>query len=429
MIELGELRHGDEHEPEPVPRRGAPPARTGRAVLLAVLALLTLAASAPPPAGQRYVTIAGPPEGTFRIADGRLFVIDDPTGRGGTPEVAAYPLPVGDRLWRLRLPRGQQPVDLHLAAGSLLVLTRTPESGESTATAVDPATGRVRWRQPGYPLSARHGLLLFEVQSPAGGPAVLRGVDAASGAQRWSRPVPAGGVGYEFGPDGIGHVVLLGPSGRVQVLDGGSGAVLRVGRMPATATTADGQQPGVFLVDGLLMVDDRAGTLTAYGLDRLDRRWSIPVESGLGQILERCGDGLCLRTGRPGLGLVDRATGRVRWRVEASGTVWPLGDRLLVAADGEQREVDLVLLDQRTGRQLGALGQWQLSWADPTRDPMIGLRRLDGGGRLVARLDVTTGRSEALDVLSGEWDGCANDRRVLVCRQPDGTLGVWRLDR
>ncbi|MBY8871194.1 PQQ-like beta-propeller repeat protein [Micromonospora sp. PLK6-60] len=426
VIELGELRHGD--EPDPEPRRPAPPTRSGRAVLLAILALLTLAASAPPAAGQRHVTITGPGESGYRIADGRLFVSDGPSRWDGTSEVVAYRLPDGARLWRLPLPRGEQPVNLTDHASTLLVLTRSPGTGELTAVGVDPATGRVRWRQAGYPLPARDGVLLFEDYPSAGGAGLARAIDAGSGALRWSRPIPVEGLGYEFGADGVDRLALIGPGGRVQVLDAGSGAVLRTGRVPV-ATLVDGQRSDVVVAAGLLLINDPAGTLTAYGLDRLDRRWSLPPELNRDRLLEPCGDGLCLRTDQPGLRMIDPATGRERWRADQWRMVWPVGDRLLVAADGEQREADFVVLDQRTGRRLAALGRWRLSASDPTRYPLIGLRRLDGGAELMARLDVATGSAELLDTPAGEWDGCANDRRALVCQQPDGTLGIWRLDR
>ncbi|WP_238455253.1 hypothetical protein [Micromonospora sp. ATA51] len=95
MIELGELRHGDEVEPPPGPRRPASP--SARLVALLCAALLGLAGSAAAP-GRRRPCRCPPRSAGFLVLADRLVVADGPgtVGRSGRL-VTGHRLPAGSR--------------------------------------------------------------------------------------------------------------------------------------------------------------------------------------------------------------------------------------------------------------------------------------------------------------------------------------------
>ncbi|SCF39176.1 PQQ-binding-like beta-propeller repeat protein [Micromonospora mirobrigensis] len=428
MIELGELRHEDDDDPRPEPVRAAPPARAARVLLALLLVLLTAAGSAPGPVRREYVTLPGPQVSTFQLADGRLFVADGPQSMRPSSEVVAYQVPDGRRLWRMPLAPGHRVLGLTVDAGILLVASIPAGNGEPVATAVDVATGRVRWQRAGYPLSGREGTVLLQSGSGAGA-GTLEAVGLTSGQARWSRPLPTTGSTFEYGdPAGVGRFLVIDARGRVQVYDARTGDLLVAGPIaPARAGFYD----RVETIDGLLLVQDGSGTLYAYGLDRLDPRWRLrlPVASRDGWGYQDCGALICMIFGESGVQVIDPATGRIRWTAERADGFFPVGDRLLVGLLAQGQEAELTVLDPANGRLLADLGRWRVAVTDPTREQLFGLHRLKDSRELVAELDVAAGQARVLDVLPGYWDDCATRDRVLVCRRLDGTLGVWQLGR
>ncbi|WP_319461021.1 PQQ-binding-like beta-propeller repeat protein [Micromonospora sp. RTP1Z1] len=421
VIELGELRHGDEVEPPPDPRR--PPSRSVRLAALLCAALLSLTGSAAVPGRRPSVTVPAPQGAGFLVLADRLVVADGPgaVGRAGRL-VTGHRLPGGEPLWRFVLPTGDHALGLTTVAGTPLVISSPAGAGDPASTALDPDTGAVRWRQPGYPVRTESDGLLFETPR-ADGTGTVRSVDPVSGRSRWALPMPGNGLAYEVGDRGVTRVVLVTAAGRVEVHDAGSGALLRAGRVPPAA---DGVSYRITqVVGGLLLVDGAPGTVTAYGLDRLDRRWSMPVGPSATAWFADCAGVVCLREQGPGVQAVDPVTGRVLWTDDRWLGIGPVDGRLLASAAAVGLEMDLSVVDPRTGGILARLGRWRLGGGDRYESVLLGLRRLGGDRTLVADLDVPAGQARVRAVLPGSWDDCAAAAAALVCLRPSGGLVVW----
>ncbi|QLQ39989.1 PQQ-binding-like beta-propeller repeat protein [Micromonospora robiginosa] len=430
VIELGELRpaeDGDEPLPAP-PRR--PPGRTVRAVALACLVLLSMAGAAGPARRPAPIRVPAPQGAAFVALAGRLVVADGPGAvhRGGR-EVTAYRLPGGEPAWRFTLPAGDQVLGLAGAVGGLLVTSSPTGVGDTLSTLLDPVTGAVRWRQTGYPVATAAGGVLVENPRP-GGTGSVRAVDPVSGAVRWTLSVPAQGVAYRRDARGVTQLVLVEPDGRVVVHDADSGARVRDGRV---ASAPDGvAHRYAQVVGGLLLVDDGAGAVTAYGLDRLDRLWTVPVDPRAGIWFTDCAGVICQRDQVGGAQALDPATGRPAWAQERWIGLAPIGGRLIAAASGDGPELDLSTLEPATGRVLGRLGRWRVTGRDDgsgTLRGLLGLRHLAGDRTLVGVLDVPAGEARTRAVLPGSWDECADAGEALVCLRPAGGLAVWPIRR
>ncbi|WP_406036681.1 PQQ-like beta-propeller repeat protein [Micromonospora sp. NBC_00898] len=421
VIELGELRHGDEVEPPPEPRR--PPSRSVRVAALLCAALLTLAGSAVHPGRERSVVVPAPQGAVFLVLADRLVVADGPgtVGRAGQL-VTGHRLPGGEALWRFLLPAGDHALGLTTVAGAVLVISSPAGAGDPASTVLDPDTGVMRWRQPGYPVATQSDGVLLETPR-ADGTGTIRSVDPVSGTPRWSLPLPGSGLAYEVGDRGVTRVVLVTAAGRVEVHDTGSGALLRAGRVPPAADGVSYRFTRV--VGDLLLVDGAPGTVTAYGLDRLDRRWSMPVGASAASWFAACAGVICLREQDAGVRAVDPATGRLLWTDDRWLGMSPVGGRLLAAAPGVGLEMELSVVDPRTGGTRGRLGRWRLGGVDRYGTPLLGLRRLGEERTLVAELDVPAGQARYRAVLPGSWDDCAVATAALVCLRPSGGLVVW----
>ncbi|MEE3920197.1 PQQ-binding-like beta-propeller repeat protein [Micromonospora sp. BRA006-A] len=253
---------------------------------------------------------------------------------------------------------------------------------------LDPATGTLRWRHPGYPVRTASGGLLLE--NPARPARAVQAVDPDSGEVRWTLPVPGQEVGYRRDDHGVTQLVLVTPQGRVTVYDADSGAVAHTGRVAPAADRAAYRYAQV--VADLLLVEDARGTVTGYGLDRLDERWSLPVGSRAGLWFADCAGMVCLRDQVGGAQALDPATGRPAWTDERWLGMGPVGDRLIAAERGVGEELELSALDPPTGRVLARLGRWRVSGNDLPSGPLLGLRTLTEDRTLVGALDVAAGQ-------------------------------------
>lgn len=437
VIELGEMPHGAADEPP----RGSdrPPAPTARVVALCLVALLTLAGAAPAPRRPRSIPVPAPQGASFLIVAGRLVVADGPGTVGGQGRVVTgHRLPDGRQRWRFVLPAGAHVLGLGTLAGLLLVTSSPAGAGDTVTTVLDPESGAVRWRQSGYPVPTQSGGLLFETPR-ADGSGTLRSVDPATGRTRWSLPLPGNGVGYRTGDRGVTEIVLVSADGRVAVRDVGSGALHRAGRVPPATDRVSYRFTQV--VADLLLVDGYADagsvsppprreldTVTAYGLDRWERRWSVPVPARVAAWFADCAGVVCLQGQLPGVRVFDPVTGRQLWADEHWLGVSPVDDRLLAAAPANGLEVELAALDPATGRILARFGRWRLA-GDRSASRQLGLRRLPGDRTLVGTLDVPAGQVRIRAVLPGTWDECADAGTALVCLRPAGGLVVWPVER
>ncbi|GHJ55809.1 hypothetical protein Nm8I071_51160 [Nonomuraea sp. TT08I-71] len=422
VIELGEMRH-DEDAAGPPPGPVRPPGRLARVVAAGCLALLTLAGAAPPARQPAGIRVPAPQGAVFLVLADRLVVADGPgtVGRGGRL-VTGHRLPGGEPVWRFTLPAGDHVLGLGMVAGGLLVTSSPAGAGDTLSTLLDPATGVVRWQQPGYPVSTASGGVLFETPRAAGTGTVLA-VEPVSGAVRWSLPLPSNGVAYRTGDRGVTQIVLVTPDGRVEVHDADTGALVHAGRVPPAADRVSYRFTQV--VADLLLVDGAPGTVTAYGLDRLDRRWDVPVEPRAGVWFAECAGMVCIRDQVGGVQALDPATGDPTWVDDRWVGMAPVGGRLLGAEPGVGLELELSVLDPATGRTLARLGRWRTTGfeGDPSR--LLGLRRLPGDRTLVGALDVVAGEARIRAVLPGSWDDCADSGTTLVCLRPSGGLMIW----
>ncbi|SBT67995.1 PQQ-like domain-containing protein [Micromonospora sediminicola] len=427
LIDLGEMRHGgDGDEPLPAsPRR--PPGRVARVVALGCLALLAVTGAVAPARRPAPVRVPAPQGAAFVVLADRLMVADGPgtVGRGGRV-VTGHRLPGGEPLWRFSLPAGDHVLGLGVAAGGLLVTSSPAGAGDTLSTLLDPATGASRWRQPGYPVATASGGLLLESPRAAGAGSVLA-VDPGSGAVRWTLPIPAQGVAYRTDGHGVTQLVLVTPDGRVAVHDADTGALAHTGRVPAAPDGVSYRYAQV--VADLLLVDGGPGTVTAYGLDRLDARWTVPVQERAGLWFTDCAGMVCLRDQVGGARTLDPATGRPAWTDERWLGVYPVGGRLLAATPGIGLELDRWVLEPTTGRVLGRLGRWRITGTDREAGRLLGLRHLSADRTLVGVLDVPAAEARIRAVLPGSWDECADSGTVLVCLRPDGGLTLWPVGR
>ncbi|MGC1212705.1 MAG: PQQ-binding-like beta-propeller repeat protein [Micromonospora sp.] len=420
VIELGEMPHGEERDPPSDPFR--PPGRTVRVGVLLAAVLLALGGAAPAVRRPPPVEIPAPQGASFLVMGDRLIIADGPGTVGRAARVVTgHRLPGPEPLWRFTLPAGDHVLGLSTVAGTLLVTSSPAGAGDTISTALDAATGAVRWRHPGYPVRTEPGGLLFETPRPDG-TGTIRAVDPATGAPRWSLPLPGNGVAYRMGGRGVSQIVLVTAAGRVEVHDAGSGTLLRAGQvLPA----ADGVSYRFNQVVGdLLLMDSAPGTITAYGLDRLDRRWSVPVEPDVAYFQD-CAGVVCVRDRITGARALDPTTGRTLWRRDGLLGLYPVGGRLLVAAADVGLEQDLSLREPTSGQVLARLGRWRIARGEPVDDRLLGLRRLPGDRTLVGDLDVPARQATVRAVLPGSWDDCAVGPGALVCLRPAGGLAVW----
>ncbi len=427
VIELGEMRHGESaDEPAPAPPR-RPPGPTARVALLGVLVLLVVTAAAGPPRRPVPIRIPAPQGAAFVVQPDRVVVADGPgaTGRGGRV-VAAYRLPGGEPAWRFALTDGDHVLGLTTVAGGLLVTSSPAGDGDSVSAMLDPATGTLRWRHPGYPVPTASGGLLLENPRPPGA-GTVRAVDPASGAVRWTLPVPGQEVGYRRDDHGVTQLVLVTPQGRVTVYDADSGTVAHTGRVAPAAGRAAYRYAQV--VADLLLVEDARGSVTGYGLDRLEERWSLPVGSRAGLWFADCAGMVCLRNQVGGAQALDPATGRPAWTDERWLGMGPVGDRLIAAERGVGEELELSALDPPSGRVLARLGRWRVSGNDLPSGPLLGLRTLTEDRTLVGALDVAAGQVRIRGILPGAWSECADTGTQLVCLRPTGGMAIWPVGR
>ncbi|MCX4473713.1 PQQ-like beta-propeller repeat protein [Micromonospora sp. NBC_01655] len=433
VIDLGELRGAVEPEPPRPPRAVGRPLRVA---LAGAVALLTLAASAPVARPASAVVPGGPGVEVLLVGGGRLYVaVPETPGSGGTRGVTVYATPAGAGgvlrpLWRTSVPGGEGLFQVQEHGGFVLITGRRDDRVAETV-ALDAATGRQRWRQPGFPTPTVGGGLLLSGIVEGETTELLRVVDLPSGRLRWSVPVDRGRTAHHYQGAEIDRVVLIPESGRIEARDAGSGAVLRAGD-PHPAGSP-GYQSASLAGDLLLLTahDGIGGSrrVTAYGLAVLDRRWELDLPPT--QSLMECGDLLCVGSQEAGLLALDPATLRPRWVNPRWQWVAAVrGDRLLVAADGMRgATVEFAVLDAATGRTVAELGGWEMVPNQDPDGPLFGIRRTREGGLLVAELDPARAVARWLDVLPEIPGECHSAGRDLVCRRPGGTYGWWRLPR
>ncbi|WP_433286334.1 PQQ-binding-like beta-propeller repeat protein [Micromonospora sp. CA-244673] len=424
VIDLGELR--DDTAPDPAARR-RPRAvgRPFRSVVVLLVALVTLTAGAPPPRSAVRTLPGGPAAAAFVSGD-RVYVVQpsDPQ-RGVGRQLVAYRVAGGPprTLWRTLLPGEGAATTVWEQDGTVLLVGRTAGDYPWETIGFDARTGRVSWLQPGVGFPAG-GALLMQVPEMTGREAIRR-VAVSDGRTLWSVPGTPDNVELGFGPSGVDRLVHLPAAGETAVYDAASGTRL------AARDLTPGDRPTrrrTLLAAGMLLVlGDDIGSVTAYDLDTLQRRWTAQLP--LVGYAERCGSLLCASRLTGGMWALDPATGAVRWTDDRwTGTMAASGGRLLVAAgDPTATGTALAVVEEATGRLVADLGRWDVIAQDEFDGRLFGVRRIRNSRLLLVELDPAGGRPEVRDVLVGAVGDCRMGVRLLVCRHTDGGFGLWRL--
>ncbi|GIF10280.1 PQQ-binding-like beta-propeller repeat protein [Actinoplanes teichomyceticus] len=436
-----------EAPPDPPPTARPPLAAHRRTGLLITLVLLAVLGGAAPAAGicWRYlgaIASAAAP-GPIQLAGGQLYTIDT---TGTEPAVTAWsPGRPPARRWTTRLPARGGPAAVPVAsvtvrpAGEVVLLT----AGVAT-TAVDAATGRVRWSSPiavqvlagsgagvtvdrvfrpgtGYDQeSGDPGPLYFSATGePHTEPPLrteVRGVDLSDGRTLWTA-APGGSVTVDVVP-GDDPAVLITSSGRLTLVAGRSGRTLRETALPRLA--GHGPTGGSLLGDVALVSYRESGRQVAFQARTLRRLWQRQVPDLVADPAD-CQDVLC--DGAHGdLRVLDPATGRARWRVQEDVDLAVRAGYVLEtdAASGEP----VRLTDPSTGATRVDLAGWTEEVAGAPDQPLV-LRRDEGRGAQ-AFAAVVPGHAEIhrLGVAGTGLGDCQADARYLACRA-SGELRIW----
>jgi outer membrane protein assembly factor BamB len=437
VIELGEVRH---EPPEPTPEPGwSPAARRWFAALVGLATLgVTLGAAAPLPHPLAEATIPAA-LGDLAFGEGdTYYVIDGSHGRpAGTRTIAAYALPDARLRWRAPLPITGAVRGVGAAEGQMLVSTH-PNLLESVETiAVGEDTGRVMWRRRAQfegVTPERGNVLLWT--APNGVPAAgtgreaLEAVEPGTAAVRWSYRVPVGGwLAYRYHNQRPVRVVTLLPSGRVEVRELEHGHLIAAadGLLPPRRPAEPSRY--VQLAGDLLLVRQDRKVVTAYGLGRLERRWSAEVDPSTEFVSTDCGATLCVLSRLGGLRVLDPATGQTRWLKPGWSNPRRVGDRLVVnQTDRRPGRGPLVVADPATGRQLGVLGEW-LPLGPARPDGRLPGVRIDLSTLRAwfAWLDPVTLSVRVIQAAADIIGDCEARADAILCRRLDASVGVWRL--
>jgi outer membrane protein assembly factor BamB len=439
VIELGELPAGqvvDEPPTRPWPHR------RWAFLVLALGLLVPLGGSAPAARPLPMVVLDVSADSAVLATTDRVFVVDrdgSATGRGRDRYVTAYRLTNLDRLWRINLPIDGSAV-APLASADTVVLSRldfaTPPDGKAGSgpetAAVDAATGAVLWRLEGSVeawTAAGNLLMSYPARRSAAGDEagrVFRAVSSRTGDALWSADVPAGALWtYRHDGDRVVLLALILPGGRVELRDPNTGTLVRAGQIdPPSPGNVGGVSAEI--VGDVLLVGERAAT-AAYGLDRLDLRWRLPLQAGGNSWPTSCGDALCFIDERGGLRNVDPLTGRVRWSDRRWTNVLATADGSLLVGEHDPRTDGLrvLALDPDTGQVRQDLGTWDGLDRNGADEWLIGYQ-FNLTRALVSRVDDARG-ARVIGVLHDVSRSCRVQQPMLLCRRSDNTLGIWRL--
>jgi hypothetical protein len=417
VIDLGMPRD----EPELPPRPWSLRSRRALGTVVAVAGLLgASSATAPVRPDLVSVTIQATAADDYLVDGDALYLLRPSRGviRAGLRTITRYRLPdATEPEWEAALYTAGPVRGAYLVDGMILA---TADAGPGIQTiAIRPETGQEVWRRSGWLHRTTAGQGLLQDFS-RGLRQQLLSVELATGAVRWSKSFAADDPVLVDGD----RFVRWTPAGTAQVYEADAGAVL------ATAHFQLDREVNAQIVSDLLLVPEKVAgraVLTAYGLDRLDRRWRADIDLRAEYVGGDCGDALCL--GSPddgGLRLVDLATGRTRWSVAGWGYAYRVGPYLLAYGRSATTNPRAGLLDPASGHVVGDLGDWNASAPAPGGQ-MLGIRE-NGPRAVVARLDPAAVEAKVLGVLAGVFQ-CHPSPLAVVCRRAGGSIGVWYPER
>ncbi|MEU4215182.1 PQQ-binding-like beta-propeller repeat protein [Actinoplanes sp. NPDC026623] len=436
VIDLGRADH-DGADP-PAPFRLRPLRRRERrrllVVVVAVFCVLTATGSArPDPRGlvQLWDVPFALDANQYQLSGDDVFVLD----RSGDRRLTARDARTGAVHWSTVVGESSELAGVEagalLMAASLTAINHVEPDGSPftrefsrETVAVDAATGRELWRQPGE-IAATVGdrVLLLEWDEVGERSRRIRMVRLRDGGTVWSRD-GAGAVSWtvDMTPGvRVDRLFTVSAGGLAEVIALTDGSVVTTGTLapPGVGQTED---HSVVTVQGRQLYQDRTGrgrtTTTAYDIDTLRQLWTIdePAGGSFG-----CGPVLCLLDGESISGH-DRATGALLWRLTKTAAVYPLtGGRLLSEDEHGARHT---VLEGATGRRLAELGRGKPVWDSQGRLTYLIAGTLQPPGRTsVSSIDPES----AEVVLRGTVapaQTCRNERDLLICVTEDNRLAV-----
>ena len=442
VIDLGEVPRRQPAAP-PAEEEGAAWSPGQRRLFGAIASILLIWLGAtvpvPPPLaaarldteGRDYVLYGSDHYYAFGLGDGP-----------GDRTVTAYGLPDGATAWRVRVLRSKESWLTVPKVGPPTLISDETAAADATTVgdaAVVASSGRVLYRAGAQliGIAPSGGVRLWTSRSgefgvEAGGRHLV-GHDLTARRARWSYDAPAGAwLWWDPNDGGLRAVAVLLPSGRLELRD------LEAGRLVAAADVLRPRNPAepsgaVQLAGDLVLVEDwRDGRVwvTAYGRQRLDRRWTTPMDLA-SEYVEPCGGLLCVGGLNGGIRVLDAATGRTTWASDRWSFLEPVGDYLLAGPAGARPGgAGLMVLDPRTGRVRADLGRWTPVWPVPPDGQPIAVRHdLRNSRSWFGRIDVARGQVFTVRAVTGVTDDCRAGREYVTCRRPDGRTGVWQLPR
>ncbi|GAA3905527.1 outer membrane protein assembly factor BamB family protein [Actinoplanes auranticolor] len=443
VIELG-LVNADGDEPSFEPARRPLGRRDLRWLLAAIVtaaSLLTVTGSArPDPQGlaQLWSIPYELGNGAYVLTADSVYVLTQP----GQDRLSAYDLRTGELRWSHPGPddssrlSGIRAGALLLPAGRTTVMYEDPNGSTVSrefhrdTAAVDTATGRQLWRQPGELIHAVGDRALLTQWNKAGDKVTtFRTVRLRDGRTIWSRP--AGDIETwttETGPGTTAErLVTVTTKGRAEVLDLADGSVVATATFPWRRPSApDGDFLMVTLDGRQLYLERNEGgqsTVTAYDTETLREQWRTEQAAPGG--VYGCGPVVCINGSDATTGH-DPATGEVRWQITGSAIGFPLQDGLMLVGDDETGARHR-LIDTRTGRQLADLGTATPVWDHQLAGTQYVVAGAQGSNdvTLISRVDRRTGEVLLRGTVSAVLDfGCQSSGDVIVCESMDNRLIV-----
>ena len=318
-----------------------------------------------------------------------------------------------------------------LMRAGLTVINHVEPDGSSSSrefsrdtVAVDTATGRQLWRQPGEIMTIvdDHALLL-ELDGTGERARLIRMVRLRDGGAVWSRE-RTGAVSWTIDmTPGVraDRLFTVTAQGRAEVIALTDGSVVTTGTLPQPRVPRTEDQSAVTVQGRQLYRDSTVRgrtTITAYDLDTLRQLWTVEQPSG-GSF--GCGPVVCVSDGESIFGH-DRATGARLWRLSGTSGVYPLtGGRLLAAEEQGARHT---VLAGTTGRRLAELGRGMPVWDSQGRLTYLIAGTLQPPGRTSVSGFDPASAGVVLRGTVASAQTCRAERDLLTCVTEDNRLAV-----
>ncbi|GAA2543612.1 hypothetical protein GCM10010435_09800 [Winogradskya consettensis] len=424
VIDLDRLHDPSDEHPEPGIRRFRKPRLPFLAVSILLLVLLGGSARLP---AERVPTIVAVRVGESIYLDPhRLHVVSPPSAASRV--VTTYSLPGGELLARTPIGDiGQLGiVSLVASAGDTLLVSYQPVYPDPpTTVGIRLGAAQPSWEVPAQLVSASADAGLGLLGS--GDYRDWSAVDLATGKLRWSLGTPEDGDLTRLGNGFPRRMVTAAPDGHVELHDGVSGALLRAVDLPADPAWNQ-QGITVWAGDEAMLIEGEGG-LTAYGMNDLTARWTVPIDLTDDSYVEPdCAGSICVFGLADGLKALDPATGAVRWSSDRWSTATAIGSALMVrgteVGDAVPGRFPLAVVDPATGKVLADYGRWQ-PYGPVRPDGTVVVLRQVGTVVNYGLLDPAVPALRLLGTATGISGDCNATIDFLVCRRLDASVAIW----